>query len=189
MTHQEINELLTDYTLGLLAPKEAKEVAQHLAGCTTCRQEIYREREIRAMVRETLNMTTRSNPAQLRQFMPPIPQEKHSNRFTTAWASRLAPALVLVGIIIGSFLMTAPESRRSMSIFFSATATATSTNTPTATIVQNIPNNSSEKSTITAGRQNDLPAREIEPAIQAVTTPAPLPSPTPITDIISTTTN
>ena len=37
--HSEIVELIPEYVLGSLSPKEAALVEQHLAACDTCRQD------------------------------------------------------------------------------------------------------------------------------------------------------
>ncbi|MFL7838285.1 MAG: anti-sigma factor family protein [Candidatus Promineifilaceae bacterium] len=189
MTHQEIHEQLPDYVLGLLTPDRANEVAQHIAGCTTCLRKVHDEREIGALVREALNTATRPDTAQLRQLMPPIPQKKHPRGTTANWTTRLAPALILLVVILGSLLMTAPESKRSMSIFFATTATATSTNTPTATVVQNSRGDDNITPAVTERFVSDLPAYESEPVVQVIAAPAPLHSPTPIAAVSSTTTN
>jgi anti-sigma factor RsiW len=189
MTHQEISEQLSDYVLGLLTPGQADEMAQHLAGCATCRQRVYGEREVGLIVRETLHAATRPDSAQLHQLMPPIPQKKRPGEISANWTVRLAPALVLLVIIVGGLILTAPESKRSMSIFFAATATATSTNTPTATVVQDIRGDNIDTGSITKRFAGDTLPYETEPLIQIVAAPVPLQSPTPVAAISNTTTN
>ena len=189
MTHQEIHEQLSDYILGLLTPGQENEMAQHLAGCAACRQRAHDEREIGTIVRETLQAATRPDPMQLRQLMPPVPQKKRSGGIAANWTSRLAPALVLLVIIVSSLILTAQESKRSMSIFFASTATATSTNTPTATVTQDIRSNINETTPISEKVEGDLPLNEIKPHVQVVAAPVPLQSPTPVAAIGNTTTN
>jgi hypothetical protein len=224
MTHKEIHQRIPDYVLDLLTPVQADEVAQHLAGCTACRRTVKNEREIGALVRTTLRATTHPDEARLRQLMPAIPQKSRQGRTATNWTTRLAPALVLliviVGsllmtapdskrsmsiffpatvtapstntptatlvlliVIVGSLLMTAPDSKRSMSIFFPATVTATSTNTPTATVAQDTSNYSGHAPVKTERLSGGMPASELKPAVQVMTAPAPLLSPTPIAAI------
>lgn len=187
MTHQEIHERLPDYVLGLLTPLQTTEVTQHLAGCARCRQMVHGQREIGNLVRETINAATRPDPAQLRQLMPPVPQKRSRNGIAANWTTRLAPALVLLLVIVGSLLMTAPDSKRPMSIFFAATATATSTNTPTATAAQDLSQFSDPAPAILARSANKITAPAIKPAVQVLAAPAPLQSPTPIAVISSTT--
>jgi hypothetical protein len=189
MTHQEIHEQLSDYILGLLTPGQENEMAQHLAGCAACRQRAHDEREIGTIVRETLQAATRPDPMQLRQLMPPVPQKKRSGGIAANWKSRLAPALVLLVIIVSSLILTAPESKRSMSIFFASTATVTSTNTPTATVTQDIRGINNETTPISEKVEGDLPLNEIKPHVQVVAAPVPLQSPTPVAAIGNTTTN
>jgi anti-sigma factor RsiW len=188
MTHQEIHERLPDYVLGVLTPLQATEVTQHLAGCARCRQTVHGQRAIGALVRESINSATRPDPAQLRQLMPPIPQKISRNGIAANWTTRLAPALLLLLVIVGSLLMTAPESKRPMSIFFAATATATSTNTPTATVAQDVSRFSDDALVIMVDSASKLSAPAVEPAVEIVAAPVPLQSPTPIAVISSTTT-
>lgn len=187
MTHQEIHEQLPDYVLGLLTPLQTTEVTQHLAGCARCRQMVHGQREIGKLVRRTIHASTRPDPAQLRQLMPPVPQKRSRNPIAANWTTRLAPALVLLLVIVGSLLMTVPESKRPMSIFFVATATATSTTTPTATVAQDLSQLNNPAPVIMAGSASKLTDPAIKPGVQVFAAPAPLQSPTPIAVINSTT--
>ena len=74
-THKEIHRQLPDYVLGLLAPRRAEEVADHLAGCAACRDAVLAEREIGRVVRSTLNTSTRPDAVRLRHLMPPVPPD------------------------------------------------------------------------------------------------------------------
>jgi anti-sigma factor RsiW len=188
MTHQEIHERLPDYVLGLLTAGQATEVTQHLAGCARCRQTVHDQREIGTLVRETINATTRPDPARLRQLMPPVPHKRNRKGIAVNWTTRLAPALVLLFVIVGSLLVTTPDSKRTMSIFFAATATATSTNTPTATVAQDLSQFNDNAPAILAGSASKISTPAVEPAAQVLAAPAPLQSPTPIAVINSTTT-
>lgn len=179
MTHKEIHQQLPDYVLGLLTPFETHEVTQHLADCTVCRRTVQNERKIGALVRTTLNATTRPDEARLRQLMPPIPQKNRQQRIGSNLAARLAPALVILFMIAGSLLITVPDSKRPLSIFFAATATATSTNTPTATAALESSQLTSRAQASNERITDEMPAPGITPSIQVVAAPAPLQSPTP----------
>ncbi len=135
MTHQQIRKQLPDYALGLLTPIQANEVMEHLSSCAACCQLVHREREIGELVRTTINAATRPDPARLSQLMPPPP---HSGQWGigTNLTGRLAPALVMLAIIVSVILFYSPESQRPFPAFVPVTATATTTNTPTATITQ-----------------------------------------------------
>ena len=179
VTHTDIQEQLPDYVLGLLAPYQAEEIADHLAGCAACRDAVLGEREVGALVRNTLNATTRPDAVRLRQLMPPAPRKKVTSRGSGTWTTRLAPVLVVVAIILGSFLISAPDPERPMSLFGGVTATATSTNTPTATIAQH----SGEADEKTASDAQDsslvIPVSVLEAPVPDAP-PAPPISPTPI---------
>lgn len=179
MTHQEINQRLPDYVLGLLTPGQSDEVADHLAGCSECRQLVLSEREIGALVRSTLNVTTRPDTARLQRLMPPLPQQPRWGKISTNWANRLAPALVVLSIIVGSFLIAAPESKRPMSFFIGATATATSTNTPTATIAQETSSQSADAPAVLQRSANGIINSAAGSPAPVYGAPAPLQSPTP----------
>lgn len=183
MTHKEIHQQLPDYVLGLLTPGQTDEVAEHLAGCAACRRVVLGEREIGALVRGTLNVTTRPDAARMSQLMPPmppVPQQSGRGKIGKNWTGRLVPALVVLFVILGSLLMSAPESKRPMSLFNVATATATSTNTPTATIAQETGRNSVHTSAVSDRSSNGIPAQTAESVAAVLTAPAPLLSPTPV---------
>jgi anti-sigma factor RsiW len=179
MTHQDIREQLPDYVLGLLAPCQAEQIADHLAGCAACRDAVLGEREVGALVRSTLNATTRPDAVRLRQLMPPAPRHKLTNRGSGTWTIRMAPVLVVVAFILGSFLISAPDPERPMSLFGGVTATATSTNTPTATIARH--SRDADEQTAAGAEDSSLaiPVSVIESPVPDAP-PAPLLSPTPI---------
>jgi anti-sigma factor RsiW len=180
MRHKEIHQQLPDYVLGLLTPGQAQEVTQHLADCTACRRMVQGEREVAVRVRDTLNAATRPDAARLSQLIPPVPQKRSRSGISANWTTRLAPALVLLFVIVGSLLMSALDSRRPMSFFFAATATATSTNTPTATVAQESSHDISGAPVISERFTAGLDASDTAPPVQVVTAPAPLHSPTPV---------
>jgi len=183
MTHKEIRQQLPDYVLGLLTPGQTDEVTEHLAGCAVCRRVVLGEREIGALVRGTLNVTTRPDAARMSQLMPPmppVPQQSRRGKIGKNWTGRLVPALVVLFVILGSLLMSAPESKRPMSLFNVATATATSTNTPTATIAQETGHNSVHTSAVSDRSSIGIPAHTAESLAVVLTAPAPPPSPTPV---------
>jgi anti-sigma factor RsiW len=138
MTHQEIRRRLPDYVLGLLAPEQANQILDHMAGCAACRRIVQDEREIGQMVRQTLSVATHPDPARLRQLMPPPPGKIRQVGTGAGWVRSLAPALVVLLLIVGAVMMQSPASRRPLPAIVPATATATTTNTPTATIAQGV---------------------------------------------------
>jgi hypothetical protein len=50
MTHEEIQERLLDLAYGELAPRDAREVEEHAAGCDACRAELARIRSTRSLM-------------------------------------------------------------------------------------------------------------------------------------------
>lgn len=180
MTHKEIHQQLPDYVLGMLTPGQAHEVTEHLAGCATCRQTVLGEREIGALVRDALKVTTRPDKARISQFMPHVVQRPRQKKIVTNWTNRLVPALVVLFVILGSLLMSAPESKRPMSLFIRATATATSTNTPTATIAQESGSKHIDKSVASDRSSTGMPTFAAGSPAPALAAPVPLLSPTPV---------
>lgn len=180
MTHKEIHNQLPDYVLGLLTPGQAHEVTEHLAGCATCRQTVLGEREIGALVRDALKVTTRPDKARMSQFMPHVVRQSRQRKIVTNWTNRLVPALVVLFVILGSLLMRAPESKRPMSLFIRATATATSTNTPTATIAQESGSSHIDKSVVSDRSSTGMPTYAAGSPAVGVAAPVPLLSPTPV---------
>jgi hypothetical protein len=86
---------------------------------------------------------------------------------------------VVVAFILGSFLISAPDPERPMSLFGGVTATATSTNTPTATIARH--SRDADEQTAAGAEDSSLaiPVSVIESPVPDAP-PAPLLSPTPI---------
>jgi anti-sigma factor RsiW len=136
MTHQDIEQRLTDYALGLLPAQQEEAVSEHLSTCADCREAVGIERGIGQMVRQTLHVTTRPDRARLRRLMPTIPQQTKRGTIPVGWMGRLAPALAALLLIIGGLLLWPSDEDQPAPLFIVATATAISTNTPTATIVQ-----------------------------------------------------
>jgi anti-sigma factor RsiW len=180
MMHKDIHQQLPDYVLGLLSPGQTDEVTEHLVGCAACRRVVLGEREIGALVRGTLNVTTRPEAARMSQLMPPVPQQSGQGKIGKNWTGRLVPALVVLFVILGSLLISAPESKRPMSLFNIATATATSTNTPTATIAQETGHNGVHTSAVSDRSSIGIPAHAAESPAPVPAAPAPLLSPTPV---------
>lgn len=189
MTHYEIHQQLTNYVLGLLKPGQADEVAKHLAVCADCRRSVHGEREIGKLVRETLSITTRSDPARLRRLMPPVPQQSRQGKIAATWSGRLAPALVLLLVIMGGLLLNAPDSERPLSFFTAATATATSTNTPTATIAQETSNMDAHTPVFSQENVVEAPTYQVGSPGPTLTVPAPPQPPTPVAAINQMATN
>lgn len=180
MTHSEIYQQLPDYALGLLSPVQANEIAAHLEGCPACRAAVLNERHIGELVRATLSATTRPDPAHLHRLMPPVPQQTRRSVLGTYWTRRLAPALVVLALVLGSFFLSAPQTKRSMSLFDVATATATSTNTPTATIAQQNVSAGSQAPVNTGAKKMMTKDAVLESPAPLMAAPVPPQSPTPV---------
>lgn len=189
MTHHEIHQQLPDYVLGLLTPGQADEVTEHLAACADCRDSVHGEREIGTLVRHTLGITTQSDPTRLRQLMPAIPQRSRQGKIATAWAGRLAPALVLLLLIVGGLLLNAPDSERPLSFFAAATATATSTNTPTATIAQEASSMDAQTPLLSQSSSGAMATYQAGSPGPTIAVPAPPQPPTPVAALNQMATN
>lgn len=183
MSHQEFEQRLSDYALGLLPSEQETAVAAHLTQCADCRETVYRDREMGMLVRKTLRAATRPNSARLQRLMPAIPQKRNPRRIPVTWTGRLAPALVAVLLIVGGLLLWMPDSEQPAPLFIVVTATATSTNTPTATIAQEAAEN--------AMQAQDAAEKSLVKAA-AVESPAPQPTaaaPTPVAAVDHMATN
>lgn len=136
MIHEEVEQKLQDYVLGLLPPATTEEMAHHVATCSACRRAVQEERAVGELVRSTLSCTARIDESRLRSLKPPMPWLARRQGIAAGWTARLAPALMLLLLLAGTFVVLATDSERSMPLFIPATATTVSTHTPTATIAQ-----------------------------------------------------
>ncbi len=172
MNQQHIQHKTADYALGLLSPSERRRVERHTMACADCRQALRRETEIGQLVGDTLAIAAQP-PANLRQFMPTIPQPGFWQRFKFAlvWQRPLAPVALVVLLVLGSFGLYSSEQRGpwlNPSPTFLA-ATATMTDEPTMTLTQTRTEETAEIS------QTAVPS--IPNPRQIVATPAPNPTP------------
>jgi anti-sigma factor RsiW len=78
--HQEIRELLPWYVNQTLEDSERERVAQHIAQCQTCEEEIARCRTIVAVVRATDVAKWSPSPERISRLMARIDGESASNR-------------------------------------------------------------------------------------------------------------
>lgn len=169
---QHIHQQIPDYVLGLLSQDEQQQVDQHTLACPDCRFALRQERELSQLVRTTL--ASAQPPANLRQFMPPVPQKSRSLHlfdFSLDWKLQLAPLTLVLFLLLGSAGIYLSE-QRSLWQNISPTAlaiTATLTDSPTATITETRSEQALNLQTTA------VPTTANQPHITA--TPAPNPTP------------
>ena len=141
MTHDDILHQIPDYVLGLLSPRELTTVEHHVAGCPACQQAMVRERKLVQLVRSTVGVATKPDTVHLRSLRPTIPQQRQSGLVLHRWQKQLAPAVMILLIILGGFMLNRmlPAGSVPTLVATAHAATATSTYTPTATLAQSLP--------------------------------------------------
>lgn len=113
MTDQtHVLELLPAYAIGSLDPDEAQQVAEHLAACTLCRQELTAYQSVADRLALTLAGTTASPSPQLKQrLMEQLPSRERTPPVRQGWnLMRLLPAggvlaLIMIAVLAVSNLM------------------------------------------------------------------------------------
>jgi len=138
MTHDDIRRQIPDYVLGILSPGQLGTVERHVAHCTVCQNAMIRERNVGQLVRSTVNLATRPNNARIRSLMPAVPQKRRLVLRLDGWQKQLAPALIILLLILGGFTLNwmLPAGSVPSLVATAHAAPATSTYTPTATITQ-----------------------------------------------------
>ena len=139
MKQQHIHQQIPDYVLGLLSRKEQQQVDQHTLACPDCRVTLRHEQELSQLVHTTL--AAAQPPANLRQFMPPVPQKSRQTglfNFSLNWQQQLVPLTVVLFLLLGSVGIFLSEQR---GLWQNPTPTAlaitaTLTDSPTATITE-----------------------------------------------------
>jgi anti-sigma factor RsiW len=143
MTHDDILRQIPEYVLGLLSPRQLSAVEHHAAHCTVCQQSIARERKLGQLVRSTVDVATKPDTAHMRRLMPAIPQQRRPDLILHGWQKQLAPVILILLLILGSFMLNRmlPAGSGPSLVATAHAATATSTYTPTATMAQSLPEN------------------------------------------------
>lgn len=168
---QHIQKQIPDYVLGLLSRSEAQQVDQHTLVCADCRRALRREHELGQLVHSTLAAAAQP-PANLRQFMPAVPQ-KTRRPFGLAlnWQPQLVPLTLVLFLLLGSLSFYLRQQR---GLWFDSTPTAlaitaTMTDSPTATMTE-----TRVEQTVNL-QTTAVPIHQNQPAV--IATPAPNPTP------------
>ncbi|MCP4428619.1 MAG: hypothetical protein GY803_29385 [Chloroflexi bacterium] len=169
MNQQHINNQLADYALGLLSQSERRRVERHTAVCADCRGALRRETAVASAARGTLAVAAQP-PANLRAFMPAIPQ-RPKRGLSLIWRRQLAPIALFLILLLGGagFYLSGQQGVWTNPSPTFLAVTATMTDEPTATLTQTRVEESVEAA------QTAVPAAPSQPQINA--TPAPNPTP------------
>ena len=135
-TQQHASQLIPDYVLGLLTAEERQRVEQHARQCAACRDAIWRERQIEALVRQSVQSTAAPHPGRLHSLRPAAPGR--AARYRDQLYRQLAPVTVIVVLLMVGLLAQAGGLDTFRPAFAQTasppTLTATLTHTPTATL-------------------------------------------------------
>jgi anti-sigma factor RsiW len=128
--------LIPDYVLGLLSADESRRVESHAQQCPACREAIRRERQIEALVRQSVQAAARPPAGRLAQLRP---APRRAAPLRRQLYRQLAPLTALAVLLVVVLLaqtggLWTPAFARGVFRPPADTATATMTHTPTATL-------------------------------------------------------
>jgi anti-sigma factor RsiW len=133
-----VDNLISDYVLGLLPGDEANWVAAHTSSCAACRRTLVQEQEIGRSVKRTLSQDTMPNPEQLRRLMPAAPSRARSA--VPLLSPGLAAAVIMVLALFSAITLFASQRPGAWSLS-APTAYSTAvmlTDTPTQTATREV---------------------------------------------------
>ena len=135
MDSEHALQLIPDYVLGLLSADESRCVEQHAHHCPVCREAIRRERQVGALLRQTVQMAARPPLGRLEQLRP---APRHVGNARRRLYRQLAPLTALAVLLVVVLLGQTRGLGRSTPVFAQtaepATATLTTAATPTVTL-------------------------------------------------------
>ena len=135
MDSQHSLQLIPDYVLGLLSADESRRVEQHAQACPACREAIRRERQVAALLRQTVQMAARPPVGRLEQLRP---APRYVARARRQLYRQLAPLTALAALLVVMLLAQTRGFGRPTPAFAQtvepATATMTTVATPTVTL-------------------------------------------------------
>lgn len=135
MDSEHALQLIPDYVLGLLSAAESRRVEQHAHHCPACREAIRRERQVGALLRQTVQTAARP-PAGRLEHLRPAP--RHVGNARRRLYRQLAPLTALAVLLVVVLLGQTRGLGRSTPVFAQtaepATATLTTAATPTVTL-------------------------------------------------------
>lgn len=135
MDSEHALQLIPDYVLGLLGADESRRVEQHAHHCPACREALRRERQVGALLRQTVQMAARP-PAGRLEHLRPTP--RRVARARRQLYRQLAPLTALAVVLLVVLLAQTRGFGRTTPAFAQtaepATATMTAAATPTVTL-------------------------------------------------------
>lgn len=135
MDSEHALQLIPDYVLGLLSADESRRVEEHAHACPACREAIRRERQVGALLRQTVQMAARPPAGRLEQLRPAPRRVARARR---QLYRQLAPLTALAVLLLVVVLAQTRGYGRPTPAFAqtaeAATATLTTAATPTVTL-------------------------------------------------------
>lgn len=186
MDSEHALQLIPDYVLGLLSAEETRRVAQHAQHCPACREAIRRERQIEALVRQSVQVAARPPVGRLAQLRPEAP--RRVARARRQLYRQLAPLTALAVLLVVVMLSQTGGLSLFLPVFAggdasqptASTATVTTTHTPTATLAATDPA-ATAAATLTRDARRAIPPAPAEPRPSgSILPPGPAAEATPI---------
>jgi anti-sigma factor RsiW len=100
-----VDDLLSDYVLGLLTDVESQRISEHAASCERCRRLILQERDLLQLVRTTLAAASRPSANQLDRLMPATPPGPLPTRLELVGRRSLTLAALTLIILFAGVIM------------------------------------------------------------------------------------
>ena len=140
MDSEHALQLIPDYVLGLLSAEDSRRVERHAQQCPPCREAIRRERQIEALLRQSVQVAARPPVGRLAELRPAAP--RRVARARRQLYRQLAPLTALAVLLVVVLLSQTGGLSLFLPVFAgddaaqpsTSTATATTTHTPTATL-------------------------------------------------------
>ncbi len=177
-----VTNLIPDYLLGLLSPRETKRVETHVHACPACRRLLAAERQIGQDVRQTLTIVSRPESGQLARLRPSPPRRTFIRpvAFLQSGQRLVAAAILLALVMIGSWSLHPGRPGRENPNPQVVTAIAvTATRAPTSTLAPDTPAYEPDVPP-SPTYETFRPSLPGSPAMTLVTMKTPLPAGTPI---------
>ena len=169
MDSEHALQLIPDYVLGLLSAEDSRRVERHAQQCPACREAIRRERQLEALLRQSVQVAARPPVGRLAELRPAAP--RRVARARRQLYRQLAPLTALAVLLVVVLLSQTGGLSLFLPVFAGGdaaqpstrTATATTTHTPTATLAATDGAMSDPAATLTRAARSDSPPAPAAP--------------------------